>query len=552
MLFCEKRWVRYLLLAISGILTGLTLTFPVLGFLEWLTLIPFGLFLLDYAMRSQVRLRALYGYGLFFFFCYYLVVYHWFINLYPLDFIDGMTKGAALCVVGVSWFGLSLLQALMAGVTFIAMGLLFRTPLARKLPILRPFLAAAVWTVFEWSQTLGWWGVPWGRLPLGQAAYPIGLQTASWFGTYFITFLLVAVNLCLAMGVILCLRRYETPLKYSLRPICISVAAMLLFQYGAGCAIWFTHKDEGEPLRVAAIQGNISSNEKWSPNSTKRTHEVYRKYTLLAAEEGAEVVVWPETALPYAIIEGNTSYRYVSSLAKEAGVTILVGAFKETEDDAEPWGEYNAIFCFLPDGSCKEEFYAKRRLVPFGEFVPMRGLIETVIPPLAELVMSGDDVLWGEGASLFETEQGRIGSLICFDSIYEDLTRESTLAGAELICLSTNDSWFTDSVALYMHNGQAQMRAIESGRYVVRAANTGISTVISSRGQILEKKEPLVEGMVVSDVYLSQHQTLYTRLGNLFVYLWIALLLLYAVWQVVWYRRERAWLKKHDEIVTNS
>ena len=165
----------------------------------------------------------------------------------------------------------------------------------------------------------------------------------------------------------------------------------------------------------------------------------------------------------------------------------------------------------------------------------MRGLIETLIPPLAELVMSGDDVLWGEGAQIFEIEQGSVGSLICFDSIYEELTRESTLAGAELICLSTNDSWFTDSVALYMHNGQAQMRAIESGRYVVRAANTGISTVISSRGEVLGEKEPLVEGMVVSDVYLSQNQTLYTRIGNLFVYLCLAILFLYAVWQSVWF-----------------
>ena len=548
MLFCEKKWVRFLLLSVSAVLTGLTLTFPALGFLEWLTLIPLGLFLLDYAMRSQVRLRALYGYGLFFFYCYYLVVFHWFVNLYPLDFIEGMTHGAALAVVLVSWFGLSFLQALMGGVTFIAMGLLFRTPLARKYPILRPFLAAAVFGVYEWSQTLGWWGVPWGRLPLGQTSFPVGLQIASWFGPYAVTFILVAVNLCLAQGVILCLRRYEVPLKDSLRPICISVAAMLLFQYGAGTGLWLTHKEEGEPLRVAAIQGNISSNEKWSFHSTKRTHEVYRKYTLLAAEEGAELVVWPETALPYSVREGNSSYRYVSELAKEAGVTILVGAFKESED---PLGEYNAIFCFLPDGSCREEFYAKRRLVPFGEFVPMRGLIETVIPPLADLVMSGEDVLWGEGASLFEIEEGRIGSLICFDSIYEELTRESAKAGAELICLSTNDSWFTDSVALYMHNGQAQLRAIESGRYVVRAANTGISTVISSRGQVLEKKEPLVEGMVVRDVYLSDTQTLYTRIGNLLVYLWLVLLAIYGIWQTVWHVRERKWAKNCNKTVTN-
>ncbi|MBQ9085562.1 MAG: apolipoprotein N-acyltransferase [Clostridia bacterium] len=541
MIICQRKGIRFLLLTLGGVLTGLTLVFPSIGFLEWLTLIPAGLFLLEYATRSEVRLRTLYGYGLFFFYCYYLVVYHWFVNLYPLDFIDGMTKGAAVCVVLVSWWGLALLQALMGGVVFVLMGTFFRTSLARRVPLLRPFLAAGIWSVFEWSQTLGWWGVPWGRLPLGQSSYLLGLQTASWFGSYFVTFLLVAVNLCLAQGVIIVLRRYEIPLRHSLKPIGIAVAAMLVFQYGAGAVIWLTNRDEGEPLRVAAIQGNISSNEKWSFSSAKRTQEVYREHTLRAAEQGAELVVWPETALPYELEEGNSSWVYVSSLAKEADVMILVGAFDPSENEKE--GEYNAVFCFLPDGNCLDTVYAKRKLVPFGEFVPLRGLIETLIPPLAELVMSGDDVLWGEGANLFETEKGTIGSLICFDSIYEDLTRESVLEGAELICLSTNDSWFTDSAALYMHNAQAQLRAIESGRYVVRCANTGISTIISDRGEVLSSLEPLVDGMVVEDVYRSDHRTLYTLIGNLFVFLWIAILLLLAALEIILWIRKKKWVK---------
>ena len=163
--------------------------------------------------------------------------------------------------------------------------------------------------------------------------------------------------------------------------------------------------------------------------------------------------------------------------------------------------------------------YSKRRLVPFGEFVPLRGLIETVIPPLADLVLSSEDVAWGEGGNVFSLESGNIGSLICFDSIYEDLTRESVRDGAELICLSTNDSWFTDSAALYMHNAQAQLRAIESGRYVARAANTGISTVISDRGEVLAELEPLVDGMLVEDVAIRTSVTPYMQIGNLFVYL---------------------------------
>lgn len=515
----KSAWIRskpsrWLLLTLSAVLTGLTLVFHSIGLLEWITLIPAGMFLLWYATEDGIGLRAAYGYGLVFFWCFYLVVFHWFINLYPLDFIEGMTKGGAVAVVLVAWLGLSLFQALAGGMVFVLIALLFRTRLSVRLPMLRPFLAAGVWAAYEWTQTLGWWGVPWGRLPLGQSSYLIGLQTASWFGSYGITFLLVAVNLCLAYAVVACLAHTGTLRARALRFACLASAGMLVFQYGAGTLLWI-HKRPRESdvtVRAAAIQGNISSHEKWSLESTKRTKEIYRAYTLSAAEQGAEIVVWPETALPYAIDE-NTSY--LVNLAREAGVTILVGAFTEHEDGK---AEYNSIACFLPDGSMHETVYSKRRLVPFGEFVPLRGLIQALIPPLAELVLSEADVAWGEGAKVMALEQGSIGALICFDSIYEDLTRESVQDGAELICLSTNDSWFTDSAALYMHNAQAQLRAIESGRYVIRSANTGISTVISDRGEVLCSLEPLVDGMLVRDVAVRDSLTLYAVTGNVFVY----------------------------------
>ncbi len=516
----EKKGFRFLLLGASGLLTGLTLVFPTIGLLEWLTLIPAGIFLLEVSADPSVKLRRLYGYGLFFFYCYYLTIFHWFVKLYPLNFIDGMTKGAAMTVVLVAWLGLSLLQALFGGFAFVCSALLLRRGLAKRYPLLCPFLVAGVWAVYEWTQTLGWWGVPWGRLPLGQINYLVGLQTAAWFGSYFVTFLLVAVNLCLAQ--ILCrILKNRTYKDWRLwRGGVIAVAAMLVFQYGAGTVLWLAGTPKtNETVRVAVIQGNISSHEKWNAASGQKSREVYREYTVKAAEAGARIVVWPETALPYTLREDNGVGRFVSELAKETNTTILVGAFTTVKE-----GDYNSIVCFTSDGEMHETVYFKRRLVPFGEFVPLRGLIETLIPPLAELVMSGDDTMQGEEANAFVLEEGTVGSLICFDSIYESLTRESVQAGAELLCLSTNDSWFTDSAALYMHNAQAQLRAIESGRYVARAANTGISTMISPQGEVLCDLPPLEGGVLVEDLPLQNHMTLYTRTGNLFVWSWIGIL----------------------------
>ena len=207
-------------------------------------------------------------------------------------------------------------------------------------------------------------------------------------------------------------------------------------------------------------------------------------------------------------------------------MTILVGAFTLNED-----GEtLNSVIPVFPDGTIGENVYSKRHLVPFGEYVPMRNLISTLIPPLAELVMLDSDLAEGEGAQILYLNGVDVGALICFDSIYEELTRESVLGGAQVITLSTNDSWFSDSAALYMHNAQAQLRAIESGRYVVRAANTGISTIIDSNGNILSELDPLVDGYITAEVTLSDSLTLYTIIGNSFVYLLIlAILLLLSV-----------------------
>jgi apolipoprotein N-acyltransferase len=501
----ERRSVRLLMLVLSGILTGLCLVISKIGFLEWLTLVPCALFLLTLASKDGLRLRALYGYGVFFFMSFYTVNFHWFVNLYPLDFIDGMTKGAALCVVIAAWIGLSFFQAVQGGLVFVLTGIVFRTSVCRRFSIIKPFAFAGIWAVYEWLQTFGWWGVPWGRLPLGQSEYLVGLQTASWFGPYFVTFIIVSVNALIALAL---------SNKSKLKLCGVVVAALLVFQYGAGTAIWLSHKNTGETVRVAAVQGNISSHEKWDSSSSLKTRQVYEGYTKEAASRGAKIVVWPETALPYTISKGSSYYKFASELAQENNVTILVGAFTV---DGE--GYYNSLICFTPDGKTLDNIYAKRRLVPFGEFVPMRTLIETVIPPLAELVMSGDEITQGEDSKLFMIDEGAIGSLICFDSIYEDLTRRSVLDGAQLICLSTNDSWFTDSAALYMHNAQAQLRAIESGRDIVRSANTGISTVINSRGEVVSELAPLVDGLIVEDVCTRSNTTLYTRIGNLFVYL---------------------------------
>ena len=526
MILTDKKYKRILLLCLSGILTGITLAFPKTGFMEWLTLTPMAIFLLECAPDRQIKLRQMYAYGFLFFMSFGVVVFHWFVNLYPLEFIDGMTKGGALAVVLVACIGLSFLQAIQGALLFVIAALLFRSSLLSRIRSLRPVAIACLWAVYEWTQTIGWWGVPWGRLAIGQSEYIIGLQTASLFGSYFISFCIVLVNAYAGFAIICAIKEGTDVRARAVRLSAAVCGAVLLFQYGAGLALWHTGKESDgvKKVTVAAIQGNIPSGEKWETSTTEKTLAVYEKYTLEAGKAGADVVVFPETALPWTVAEGSKRYTYLSELAKKADVTILAGAFT-TDDDGN---EYNSIVCFTPDGKMSDTVYNKRHLVPFGEFVPFRELIEILVPPLAELVMSGGEVAEGEGAQIFELSDVNIGSIICFDSIYEELTLESVKEGAQLICLSTNDSWFTDSAALYMHNAQAQLRAIECGRYVVRAANTGISTMITHRGEVTAELAPLVDGMLVEEMSVRSGRTLYSYIGNLFVYVCLLLLVITA------------------------
>ena len=513
-----KLGIRLLVLILSGALTGLTVAFPVIGFLEWITIIPAAVILLCRASNKEIKLRTLYLDGLVFFYGYYLVCWHFFISMYPLDFIDGVTKGTAAAVVAISWVGLALLQALMGAFVFLLSGVILRGRICQKVGILQPITVTALWAVFEWSQNFGWWGVPWGKLALGQTKYLVGIQNASWFGSYFITFVLVLVNFVIAYGLL-------NANKLKVLRICAVISlSIIAFQYSTGILIWFTTDiDEGEPVKVACVQGNISASNKWTSDTFKQLEKVYWEKTREAAEQGAEIVLWPETAIPFDITADLYS-KYdtkCKELAKETQVYVIVGAYSNDGDKS-----YNSLICYTPNGERMETVYNKRRLVPFGEFIPLRSIFEKVIPPLTEILITFDDIFVGESSNIMDINGTDVGCLICFDSIYDGLTLESVRDGAELICLSTNDSWFSGSAALSIHRAHSQLRSIESGRYITRCASTGISTIVSPRGEILSQIEADTEGLLVYEVYKRENKTLRYYLGNTFIYLCLLFLVI--------------------------
>lgn len=509
----KRKWA-WALLPTGGILMALCLVFPSLATLQWFAMTPALLFLFARTEGERpARFGALYGAGVLYYLSFYLVIFHWFFYLYPMEFA-GVTPNEAAVLVLICWLGLSLLQTVFSSLVFPLYGLLSRTTLARRAPFLLPLLFAAQYAVAEWSQTLTWLGVPWARLPLGQLECGFLLNGASFFGSYLLTFSLVAVSALTAFA-ILHLDRVRFAAATALSLIVFNVLAGAV-GYAAACPT------AGEPIVVAAIQGNVGSSQKWTSAETQRTKEVYWRLTAKAVEEGATLVVFPETFLPHTLTESSGAGKFVKELATTYNVTVMCGAFHY---DRESDKTQNAVFTVYPDGTVDEVVYAKRHLVPFGEYVPLRSVIEVLVPPLANIGMLSEDLQAGTDAAIVETPFGSVGALICFDSIYEELTRDSVREGAQLLVLPTNDSWFTDSAGVYMHSGQARLRAIESGRWIVRAADTGISSVISPTGKTHGEQPPLVEGYALSTACVRTARTPYSYIGNLFVYLLIAAIL---------------------------
>lgn len=505
-----KRRYRLLLLLCSGVLMGLTLIFPgKLGALQWVAYIPLGISLNAIISDSKTSYIRAYFYGFAFFMFLYIINYHWFWSMYPLDFTE-LSELYALCVILLASLGLPALAAFSGGFTFVFTLFAKRSKTLSRYPFMPSLIFAFSYAFFEWTQIHFFTGVPWGRLAIGQTGNSIVLSSVSFFGSYFLSFMIVLVNMSLAYAL-------QNRKK---KAFALSFASLaLVFSMGlCGYALSFT--GEGETVTAAAIQGNMSSQEKWEQNSTSIASQKYTELTEKAIAEGASIVVWPESVFPHSA-KHYTAYRCVTELTEKYDIELYYGCIAYDENK-----NYNAMLKAENGEIDFENMYFKRHLVPFGEYVPLRNIIRVIFPMLDQISMLEDDVTAGESSNLFDSKYGKVGALICFDSIYEDATLDAVRDGADIIVIGTNDSWFLDSAGVYMHNAQAQIRACEVGRCIVRSANTGVSSIIDARGNIIDLEDPLVEGYAIGEVTMRSGRTLYSYIGNLFVYIAIVIIMI--------------------------
>ncbi len=536
-----------LIMFLSGIVISIPYLFEGVGFISYIALVPFVWILIE--KIPEMTKRRAYAYGLVFGLGYYIPMYYWFLHFYALINTMDVSEGTVIFLCILCWLGLALIQALEFG----AVTLLYRIIRPKKeKTLICSALTVALWVLFEWQQSFFWRGVPWARLAVTQTGSLFALQSASIFGNLFVSALIVFINVLLYLAIREARKRLDaTDVKSVCRSIAnkktaiFSALALGIFTlnilFGV-IKVATTDVKSDTPVNVAVIQANISSYD------NKGFYYSFDKYIEMTencvSETGAKIVVWPETVLATEINKYKGVMAELQITARLNNIYLLVGAFDEKELDGVRQ-EYNAIYLFRPDGSVDEQRYYKRQLVPFGESNPL-GAIAKILPFEIFDFFNDSKLVAGENPNLFDTEYGKIGATICFDSIYEYVTREATQEGAQIITLSTNDSWFSDSKAVYQHNRHAQIRAIENGRYIVRAASTGTSTVISPNGQVLTQIAPLTEGYTTYDVYALSDRTLYTYVGDLVAYISLAFVVGVVSFNIVNHFKNKKGVKNDD------
>jgi apolipoprotein N-acyltransferase len=398
-------------------------------------------------------------------------------------------------------------------------------------------LAPPLWCALEYLRGALLTGFPWGLLGYSQWQVMPIVQIADLTGIYGVSFLMVLVNVSVWLIVGRVFHIDTDRPRIWIAP----VAAALLV--GATCyyGTWrlprvLALSREAPALTVGIAQGNIEQMLKWDPAFQEATMEIYERLTERLAQEGVQLVVWPETSAPFFFQVNDEWQARLKELARTTGTEILFGSPAFAQEGGHRVF-FNRAYLLSPKGRILD-YYDKTHLVPFGEYVPLKPLLSF----LYSVVENIGDFSPGKDLKPIQTTLGaRIGVMICFESIFPEIGRKFVQNGADLLANLTNDAWFGDTAAPYQHLSILTLRAIENRRWIVRAANTGISAFIGPDGRIRREIPLFRRGSQVDKVQRLRIKSFYSIHGDLFVTgcsLWASgLLLMSLVFWVVERRR---------------
>jgi apolipoprotein N-acyltransferase len=381
-----------------------------------------------------------------------------------------------------------------------------------------------VWVALEFLRSFFLTGFPWAMLGYSQQSLLPLIQSADLLGPYGLSYLLVLSNVTLALMVRWCARRTTTPFP---RLALILTLSLVIGNFAYGQFRLQQQPDRREvSLQTVLAQGNIDQSLKWDPAYQWGTIDIYKRLSLQPQDQPAQLIIWPESAVPFFFQETGILSDQVRQVAARRGAWLLFGS-PAFEDVNRRRHYLNSAFLLSPSGQDLGRS-DKVHLVPFGEYVPLKSFF----PFIDKLVVGIGDFSPGTISPL-PMNGHKIGVLVCFEGIFPELAREYVRRGSDLLVNITNDAWFGKSSAPYQHLAMVRFRAVENRIWLARAANTGISALIAPSGRITAQS-PLFERMALSGtVGLGSQPTLYNRFGDVFPTLCgvISLVWLFLAWR---------------------
>jgi len=507
---------RLLPCIISAIILSLSFSALNLPYLAWIGFIPLFLVLHGKDVKDTFLLSYLCG------FLFFLLSMYWLTN-----------------VTSVGWIILSLYQGLYFG----AFGLLFSKRFMLDALRFRSYLILpCAWVILEYLRSHIGGGIGWNLLAYSQYKNLPVIQIADITGAYGVSFLILLVNFIIFSAIktaIGCYRKEQRRLflaKKAYVPflaVCLIMVSLIFYGYER----IETLAVPSEPVRsvkASIIQGNIKQMYKWDTSHRAYIMAQYRKFTIKAARDNPDIIIWPETSVPGYLDKDARLMRYVKDLAKQVSIPILVGAPLISAENSRDAGDYNSALLFSKKGTLIRQ-YNKLHLVLFGEFIPLSRYFQwlyQILPPTGKFISGTEYTVF----QLPLSGQPDFSVLICFEDIFPGLVREFVKRGADFMVNITNDAWFGKTCAPYQHASNSVFRAVENRRPFVRSANTGLSCFIDRIGRIHAKVETEGEDIFIAGyktsviaVYPDSPLTFYTRFGDIFVLLCFIALIIFLI-----------------------
>jgi apolipoprotein N-acyltransferase len=428
-------------------------------------------------------------------------------------FWGGYAIGLVWTCGTVYWIGWATLTGLIGTIIYVPvfMALLSLTMnwIIKKWGIKTIWLLPLFWSSMEFIQSLGPLAFPWNQLANTQTHMVAFIQFASLFGSIGVGFWLVLLNVAFYWLIRLSGKNLKTGLILGFIVLLLGIPVL----HGS---LALKRNYNERMIGVSLIQGNIDPYKRWTPAFVDSSFSVYTRLSLSQSLFNIELIIWPETATPCYL-----RYRYgylsqIRTLADSLNTPILTGSPDYEWDENGEAIVYNAALMIEPNRQPIQKYY-KNHLVPFSEQVPLINQLPFFYSFLSSLKLDVGDYAAGDSLHIFRTHNLRpfaYGVAICFDSVFSNHIKNLVKKGAQFIVIITNDGWFGHTSGPYQHAQIAVLRAIESGRWIARCANTGISSIIDPCGRIQSYSHFGREQTLHHPIGIRNSQTVYNRFGH--------------------------------------